>query len=138
MNPIDELILVSPATKAGESFIHALKVRGMPFATLTNNENGKKRLVKLGVEHVLRVDTRGNKPNVVPELPIGKVYLFEDSLTLCCRYIQICRQWTGKPIFVITRGDNSKQIYKGLGADYVIHSNGSDLSFLINGHKLHR
>jgi len=46
--------------------------------------------------------------------------------------IEICRSWTGKPIYVITGSGNPRLIYKGLGVNYVIHSNSDDVSFLLD------
>lgn len=128
----DEFILVSAPNKAGEQFIKTLKMKGLPFAALTNNETEKSRLEDLGVEHVVPLDTADRSNWHLPKMPVGKVFIFEVSLPLCCRYIQICRSWTGKPIYVITGSMNSRLIYKGLGASYVIHSNSSDVSYLLH------
>lgn len=132
MKTQDEFILVSAPTKAGEAFLQALKAKGLPAAALANNETEKKRLEQSGVKHIFMVDTRENAAKRIPELPIGKVFLFEHSLTLCCRYLQICRPWTRKAIYVITQGDNARLIYRGIGANYVIHSHGKDFSFLLD------
>lgn len=48
-----------------------------------------------------------------------------------CGDVQICRSWTSKPIYVITGSQNPRNVYKGLGVDYVIHSNAQDYAFLI-------
>jgi hypothetical protein len=131
MKTQEEFILVSAPTQAGKSFIRMLQMKRIPFAAITNNESEKKQLEQLGVSHVLMVDTTDNKSWVIPELEIGKVFMFEHSLTLCCRYIQICRAWTSKPIYVITQSGNARLIYKGIGANFVIHSHGENLSFLL-------
>lgn len=128
----NEFIVVSAPNKAGEQFIKTLKFKGVPFAAITNNETEKSRLEHLGVSDLITVDTTERERWIIPELPIGKVFLFERSLPLCCKYIQICRSWTGKPIYVITESSNSRLIYKGLGANYVIHSSSDDVSFLLD------
>ncbi|RTE06418.1 hypothetical protein [Paenibacillus whitsoniae] len=130
MKTQEEFILVSAPTLAGKSFIRMLQMKRIPFAAITNNESEKKQLEKLGVNHILMVDTTV-KTWEIPDLEIGKVFMFEHSLTLCCRYIQICRAWTSKPIYVITQSGNARMIYKGIGANYVIHSRSEYLSFLL-------
>lgn len=132
MSQQQELILVSAPNKAGVAFIKAIQKKGLPFAALTNNEKEKARMVNSGVKRIIMVDTAGQGSWVIPEFPIGKVFLFENSFNLSCRYIQICRSWTSKPIYVITSGDHPQLIYKGLGANYVIYSNEDDVSFLVN------
>jgi len=126
-----DIMLVSAPTVAGVEFMKRLKSRGIPFAAIVNNKQEFERIAPLGAEHVIVINTSKEGTWIVPELAIGTVYLFEKSLNLCCRYIQICRSWTSGPIYVITNSHNPRLVYKGLGADYVIHSCGSDLSFLI-------
>ncbi|MBP1989958.1 hypothetical protein [Paenibacillus eucommiae] len=128
---VDDYIFVSAPNKAGENFLQMLRCRGFAYAALTNNENEAKRLLESGVKHLVMVDTSEHKTWILPEFPVGSIFLFETSVTLCCRYIQICRKWTTKPIYVITHSCNPRLIYKGLGADYVIYTHSEDLSFLI-------
>jgi hypothetical protein len=127
----EEVILVSAPTKAGEAFMQTLKHRDISFAAMTNSEVEKARLNKIGISQVIVVDTKNHCTWGLPNLPVGRIYLFEHSLALCCRYIQICRSWTSKPIYVVTSGNNSRMIYRGLGANYVIHTQGRDVSYLI-------
>ncbi|WP_046227445.1 hypothetical protein [Paenibacillus dauci] len=127
----EEYILVSPATRAGEQFVQLLKVKKIPFALIVNSYAEKVRFEGMGFEHVILLDTQRQELWIMPELNIGKVYLFERSLPLCCRYIQICRSWTSQPVYVITEGSNSRMIYKGLGANYIIHTNGGSAAFLL-------
>jgi hypothetical protein len=127
-----EFILVAAPTKPGEQFIHLLKHKRLPFVVVTNNKKEQLQLSKLGVDHVIRLDTVDCETWVVPEYPIGKIFLFEDSLTQCCRYLQITRKWTSEPVYVITASENPRLIYKGLGADFVIHSKTGNVSFLVN------
>lgn len=126
-----EFVLVSPATVAGEQFIQLLKVKKIPFAVIVNSQADQLRYEKMGIEHVLMIDTQRQELWRIPELKIGKIYLFERSLPLCCRYIQICRTWTSQQLYVITEGNQSRLIYRGLGADYIIHTNGNSASFLL-------
>ncbi|UQZ85267.1 hypothetical protein SK3146_04556 [Paenibacillus konkukensis] len=131
MIAVQEFILVSAPNKTGESFVRLLLAKGIPFAAITNSRAEAGRLRKLGVKHFIRVDTSECESWLLPELPIGRVFLFESSLNLCCRLIQICRTWTSKDIYVITRHMNPRLVYRGLGADHVIHTSSQDVSFLI-------
>lgn len=126
-----ERILVSAPTKAGEQFIRLLQSKQLPFAALTNNEDEKKRLEEMEVGCIIVLDTRDSQAPMIPAFPIGKAFLFERSLPLCCRCLQICRPWTARTIYVVTLGGNARLIYKGIGADYVIHSRSEDFSFLL-------
>jgi hypothetical protein len=126
-----QVILVSAPNKAGEAFIRGLMANRLPFAAIANNRAEHKRLEDLGVKSIILMDTTQENTWLVPDFPIGKVFLFETSLNLSCRYIRVCRTWTSKPIYVITRSANPRLIYKGLGASYVIYTNGDDVSFLL-------
>ncbi|WP_409343118.1 hypothetical protein [Paenibacillus sp. MBLB4367] len=126
-----EYCLVAAPNKAGESLIRLLEVKGIPYAALVNNETEEARMRRIGVKRICTVDTNAIDTWQVPDWPIGKVFLFEQSLPLCCRYIQVCRSWTSKPIYVITQSPNPRAIYKGLGADYVIYSRQEEMSFLM-------
>ncbi|NHN33653.1 hypothetical protein [Paenibacillus agricola] len=130
-----EVILVSAPNRTGEGFIRQLMKMGIHCAAIANNQGEKHRLVNLGVKNIIIVNTTEQQNNeIIPKLPIGKVYIFERSLNLCCRYIRICRTWTSKPIYVITHTNNPRLVYKGLGAAYVIHTTSEDVSFLIESH----
>ena len=85
-----EFILVFAPIKTGEQFIHHLKHKNLPFVVVTNNENEQLKLSKLGVDHlILILDTGGSREMAASQYPIGKIFLFEDTLSLCCRYLQI-------------------------------------------------
>ncbi|UUZ81814.1 hypothetical protein LJK88_45865 [Paenibacillus sp. P26] len=131
MNQQQELILVSAPNKAGEAFIRELLSGGLPFAVLVNNKGEKAAMERLGVKTVLTVSTLEETTWIAPPYSIGKVFLFETSLNLCCRYVRICRPWTSQPVYVITKSSHPRLIYKALGADYVIHTNRDEVSFLI-------
>ncbi|MBE1446271.1 hypothetical protein [Paenibacillus sp. OAS669] len=132
MNAAQEFILVSAPNKTGEGFIRLLLSKGIPFAAITNSRAEQERLESLGVKHTIWIDTSECESWLLPDLPIGKVFLFESSLNLCCRFIQICRTWTSKEICVVTHNMNPRLVYKGLGADHVIHTSSHDVSFLMN------
>ncbi|MFC4306736.1 hypothetical protein [Cohnella boryungensis] len=132
MQAQDEFILVSAPNKIGEQFIKALQIKDIPYAAIANHQAERSRLEVLGVKSIIMVDTVLRQTWTIPDLPVGKVFLFERSLPLICRYLQICRSWTGKPIYVITGSDNPRLVYKGLGANYVIHSRSDDVSFLLD------
>ncbi|GLX66361.1 hypothetical protein [Paenibacillus glycanilyticus] len=127
-----EVTLVSAPTAAGENFIKLLLLKGIPFAALVNNAEEKNRLALLGVEQFILLDTKSREPWMIPDFPIGNIYLFENTLPLCCRYIQICRGWSSKRLIVITGRMNPRGIYKGLGANEVIYSKSDNLSFLVS------
>lgn len=127
-----EVILVSAPNKTGENFMKQLKLNGLPFAALINNKNDSERKHKLGASAIITVNSAEHETWMIPDLPIGKVFLFENSFNLCCRYLQICRSWTSKPIYVITHSFNPRLVYRGLGADYVIYTHSDDVSFLIH------
>ncbi|MEW9699607.1 hypothetical protein [Paenibacillus sp. SI8] len=130
-----DFLLIAAPTKAGEDFMKQVKLVGPPFIALTNNKMDRLKLEKQGVKQIIQVDTAESGSPVIPNYPIGNVILFEESLPLCCRYIQICRGWTSRPIYVITQSVNPRLIYKGLGADYVIYSKNGDVKFLLSSLK---
>ncbi|UVI30788.1 hypothetical protein [Paenibacillus spongiae] len=127
-----EAILVSAPNAAGEAFIKLLQCRGIPFVAIVNNRNEYDRMLELGVSQIVTVNTNEEKTWIVPEIAIGSIYLFEKSLNLCCRYLQICRSWTSDPVYVVTHSMQPRLVYKGLGANYIIHSHGRDLSLLLS------
>lgn len=128
-----DTVLVSAPNRAGEGFIRQLKARQIPVAVIVNNKAEYQRMTQIGVTKIVKVDTAAEETWILPEVPVGQVYLFERSLNLVCRYLQICRSWTSKRIYVITGSQNPRLVYKGLGADYIIYSSRSDndCSFLI-------
>ncbi|WP_256758586.1 hypothetical protein [Cohnella sp. WQ 127256] len=126
-----DVVIVSAPNIAGERFMKLLKQRQIPFAAIVNNSAEYKRIAALGAEHIIVVNTTKEDSWLIPQIEVGKVFLFEKSLSLCCRYVQICRSWTSKPIYVITGSYNPRNVYKGLGVEYVIHSNAHDYAFLI-------
>jgi len=128
---IQTYTLVSAPNVTGENFIKLLNIYRRPFAALVNNPAEGQRMKKLGVRHIVEVDTVRHEAWEVPELPIGDVYLFEDSLPLCCRYLQMVRSWTTGTIFVVKTNATPRLIYKALGADHVVHTNTRQVSFLL-------
>lgn len=132
MEKPQEFILVSAPNKAGEEFIRQLIDMRIPFAAIANNRVEQERLRELGCTNMILIDTRDEQTWIIPEFPVSKVYLFESSLNLCCRYLRICRTWTTESIYVITHSSNPRLIYKGLGADVVLHTNHHQVSFLIS------
>jgi len=126
-----EYILVSAPNRAGKEFIHLLRERGHRYYAMTNNNYGRKRLEAMGVDKILMVDTEDESTWTPPGIRIGKVYLFELSFNLCCRYIQICRSWNPQSIHVITKRDISRVTYRGLGADQLTYINNNEVSFLL-------
>ncbi|MBP1965965.1 hypothetical protein [Paenibacillus aceris] len=133
-----DVLLIAAPTKAGEEFMKQTKLVGLPFIALTNNKMERIRLEAQGVKQIIQVDTLEQRASNIPDYPIGNVILFEESLPLCCRYIQICRSWTSRPIYVVTQSVNPRLIYKGLGADYVIYSKNGDVKFLLSSLKANK
>lgn len=133
-----DFLLIAAPTKAGEEFMKQTKLVGLPFVALTNNKMERIKLEGQGVKHIIQVDTTDPGASIMPDYPIENVVLFEESLPQCCRYIQICRSWTSRPIYVITQSVNPRLIYKGLGADYVIYSKNGDVKFLISSLKTNK
>ncbi|CAM3308916.1 hypothetical protein PALU110988_15195 [Paenibacillus lupini] len=129
---MNDYILVSAPNVQGEDFIKQLQHRRIPFATMVNNKAEYERMLELHVSTIIVISTNDEATWRVPELPIGRIFLFERSLNLCCRYIQICRSWTSKSICVVTDSTNPRLIYKGMGANYVVHSSSGETSFLIS------
>lgn len=136
MESLMERILVSAPNKTGEAFIRELIRRDIPFAAMVNNRTEMDRLKEIGVKDWIELDTVDQSTWMIPEYTVGQVFLFETSQTLICRYIQICRTWTVKPIYVVTHSIHPRLIYKGLGADYVIHTNNYEVSFLMESIKV--
>ncbi|GAK40291.1 hypothetical protein PUW24_09620 [Paenibacillus urinalis] len=126
----DDVIIVAAGGKPGRSFIKTLLMKGLPFAILVSSEHERKEMQRLYVEPVIQVDSFEQAPEP-PDFHVGHVFLFEESLPVCCKYIQVCRSWTCKPIYVITERSKPRLIYRGLGATHVIYSRGSDCSFLL-------
>ncbi|MBD2870238.1 hypothetical protein [Paenibacillus arenilitoris] len=127
----DERILVSAPNRAGENFIRTLRAKQLPFAALVSSSRQQKSMESLGVKPIIYVDTTKHDSWIIPDYPIGKVFIFEDSLPLCCRYIQICRGWTSKAMYVISHRGNPRMVYRGLGANHVVFANSEDVSYLI-------
>jgi hypothetical protein len=125
-----ERILISAPNKTGEVFVREVMRMKLPFALLVNNKAERDKYKEIGAKDWILLDTIDQSTWSLPEIPVGKVFLFETSQTLCCRYIQICRTWTAKPIYVITQESRPRLIYKGLGAAYVIHTHSNEVSFL--------
>lgn len=132
MEEWQEMILVSAPTKAGEEFIHQLIYYKIPFAAIANNRAERDRLESIGTKNIVLIDTTDEQTWIIPDFSVSKVFLFESSLNLCCRYLRICRTWTSDPIYVITHSSNPRLIYKGLGATFVIHTNNHHVSFLVS------
>lgn len=125
-------LLVSAHTQAGVNFVTQLQARNIPFAVLINHDNEKEQLDKFGIAQLIEADTMENNQLLVPEFPVGNVYLFEKSAALCSRFIRLCRPWTSKSIYVIFHGSNQRTDFKSAGADHVLFSKSEDLSFLLN------
>ena len=122
-----EFLLVAAPLSVGEGFFRLLAYRQIPFAVLINQREQREKLRKLGVTHIVEVDTQDPSGWMPPDFEVGRVLLFEDSLNLTCRYLQMCRQWTEGPICVITGSAKPRALYRGLGASRVVYCPGGDI-----------
>lgn len=128
----EEYILVSAPNQAGKDFIHLLRERKIPYYAITNNNYGRKRLEAMGVNQILMVNTEDERTWSIPDIRIGNVYLFELSFNLCCRYIQICKQWNPSSIHIISKRITTRVAYRGLGVDQLTYINNNDIDILLS------
>jgi hypothetical protein len=131
LNPQSYVLVYAP-NGIGEKYIQLLHNRQIPFAALVNSGALRERMEKLRITRIIQVNTGDHSTRVIQEISVGSIYLFENSVSLCCRYIQICRQWTNEPIYVITQSSQPRLIYKGLGANHVLYTNSDQVSFLLS------
>ncbi|MEF2965997.1 hypothetical protein V3851_09155 [Paenibacillus sp. M1] len=129
----DDCILVAAPNRAGRNFALLLVSRGRKVVVLVNNKADEQQAGKLGATGIIRVKTDEEKTWVIPEYAFKCAFIFETSLTLTCRYLQLCRRWTTGPVIVISPHRHPRMIYKGLGATYIIHSATGEVGFLANG-----
>ncbi|GAA3409361.1 hypothetical protein ACFFNY_09525 [Paenibacillus hodogayensis] len=124
-------ILVAAPNRAGELFLCKLRERGLPHAAIVNNAYERSRIEALGISPVITVDTRDKSTWLPPDYPIGKVFLFEDSMSLCCRYIQLCQSWNTGSIHAVTRTDCSSTIYRALGVRHLRYTTKRDIADMV-------
>lgn len=129
----EECILVAAPNKSALNFTLLLLAKGRKVVLLVNNRTEEVQAGKLGALQVIRVKTDDENTWQAPKFPIGRAFIFETSLALTCRYLKLCRMWTAGPIIVITPQHNPRMIYKGLGADFIIHSASGEVGFLASG-----
>lgn len=125
-------IVVAGLSEAGHSFIRTLQFRRLKFIVLTNSKAEEKRLRKQGIQDVLYINTNKRGSWQPPDVPICEVFIFESSLALSCRFVQCCRSWTSRSIYVITQQWNPRAIYKGLGANHIVFSQTGEVGFLLS------
>ncbi|MBH5320431.1 hypothetical protein I6N90_21795 [Paenibacillus sp. GSMTC-2017] len=132
---LEEYVLISAPNEAGRSFLKALLMRGIPVVGLANTIEQLEYMRELGLVYTIMVMQGDEHKCVLPPVPIGKVYLFEQSLPALCQYLLVCRVWTSKSIFIIKsvadRISNAPSIYRQLGANHVLLSTGNDMNFLL-------
>lgn len=125
-------ILVSAPNRAGELFLCRLRQSGLPHAAVVNNPYEKSRLESLGIGELIEVDTKDSSTWTAPDVTIENVFLFEDSMNLCCRYIQLCKAWKTGPIHVVTRSDCSRAVYRSLGVKHLKYTTRREIPELVN------
>jgi hypothetical protein len=126
----DPYILVFAPNEMGIGFLEALRKNQFPFAAISINDEQEGQLIKVGIHDIWHINLENNR-NTFPERPVRKIFLFEDKLMDCFKLLQIIRDWTSGPIYVITASLFTSKIYKDLGAKFVIQTNSKDVSFLI-------
>ncbi|MCM3783610.1 hypothetical protein M3231_11530 [Neobacillus mesonae] len=131
----DEVILVTAPNEAARNFIRLLMYKKLPFAVLTNSAQEERKVKRLGVEHIIRMDTALASKWLLPNATVGRIFIFENSLNLTCRFLQICRPWTRKSITIITQLNHPRGVYRGMGADHVIFTIKGEVGFLLNGER---
>ncbi|CAM4005248.1 hypothetical protein L1N85_14615 [Paenibacillus alkaliterrae] len=127
----DEHIIVAGLSESGKSFMRTLEFHGLPFKVLTNSKQEERQLRRQGFDNVIHVNTNDRKNWNIHNFFIREVFIFESSFALSCRFVQCCRSWTSKPIYVITQQWNPRAIYKGLGADHIVYSQNGEVGFLL-------
>ncbi|MEV5027053.1 hypothetical protein [Paenibacillus sp. LPE1-1-1.1] len=128
----NEHIIVAGLSESGKSFIKILEFYELPFMVLTNSKQEERQLRSQGFFNVHYINTNNRKSWNIPFVFIREVYIFESSFALSCRFVQCCRAWTSKSIYVITQQWNPRAIYKGLGADHIVYSQNGEVGFLLN------
>ncbi|MDI4644491.1 hypothetical protein [Cohnella hashimotonis] len=126
-------ILVAASDAAGRDFIRQALYKKLPVAALTNNGREEKALRKIGVSEVVHVNTSCiNENAAAPAFPIGRVFIFESSLPLTCRYLQWATGCSCLAITVVTHAWHPEVIYKKLGARYVVRTQTGEVGFLLS------
>ncbi|MFC3798674.1 hypothetical protein [Cohnella sp. GCM10012308] len=126
-------ILVAASHAAGRDFIRQALYKKLPVAALANNVREEKALRKIGVSEVVHVNTSSIKDNAAaPAFPIGRVFIFEASLPLTCRYLQWAAGCSCLAITVVTHARHPEVIYKKLGATYVVRTQTGEVGFLLS------
>ncbi|MCG7410077.1 hypothetical protein MH117_21935 [Paenibacillus sp. ACRRX] len=131
MQDTDRIVTVFAPNTMGADFVRQLRGAGLPVAAISNNVRCSARMEKLGVKHIWHVNTSRTKAAEIPLLPVGRIYVFEQSFALTCRLLQQCRAWTYDPITVITKQHFPRSIYRLLGADMVVYTQSDQVSFLL-------
>lgn len=127
----DGVILVIAPNEDGRKFVSQLINNKKPFVVLTNSRTEELDYLKMGAQHVVRIDTIMTRKWIVPQVAVGRIYIFESSFNLSCRYLQICRPWTTHEIYIITRHSSPRGVYRGMGANHVIYTKNGDVGFLL-------
>lgn len=134
--PVPTTIVIPACTKEGERFMRQLLARGMTFTAVTNSAAERLQLVKFGVPSILLVNTIASDEWKAPDDPVGQAFLFESSLSLCCRYLRMIRGWTDRTVHVIVCRTNGRLIYKSLGADRIAPSADGGIAYLLGEHNM--
>ncbi|WP_261378483.1 hypothetical protein [Paenibacillus agilis] len=126
------MVTVFAPNAMGIDFLKQLRGANVPVAAISNNTRLTASMEKLGVKHICSVKTTSQrKATALPAVPVGRMYVFEQSFALTCRLLQQCRPWTDEMITVITKQNYPKSIYRMLGADMVIYTQSDQVSFLL-------
>ncbi|UHA74502.1 hypothetical protein [Paenibacillus sp. 481] len=127
----DRIVTVFAPNAMGVDFVRQLRGAGIPTAAIVNSTRMAKKLEKLGVKHMCHLNTSDPKAWIVPHVPVGRIFIFEQSFALTCRLLQVCRHWTTDPITVVTKHHHPHSIYRLLGANYIVFTQSDQVSFLM-------
>ncbi|WP_410768827.1 hypothetical protein [Fontibacillus sp. BL9] len=114
-----DMVLVFAPNQAGERFVKYLSEGGGAFTVIA-------------CDSAEQLSEKDEKTSVIPQgAEFYKAYIFEEELDQCCKVLDILTEWKCGTVYVITRKHYPQMIYRALGADYVIRTTSTDLSFLI-------
>ena len=123
-------ILVVGEGRASQSFVKELRGKDVKEEDLDGNayyvEFEHSSPIQEGFISISHNDFQKNQ---LPLVGFNKVYLFPDELTNGMEMVAFFHQVGVSRIFVITHNLGFSRLYKKLGADYVIVSNGENGSY---------
>ena len=126
------IILVYAPNQAGEQFVRTLREGNQAFGVVVNLRTEHCDFEKWELKSIVHLSGKEKILCDFPEIAIRKVYIFEQDFFQALAVLETIRKCTSEAIYVITPNHYPQMIYKALGADYVIRTVSSDLSFLVD------